>query len=489
MSETNKPSSDSASITERVAHLCPPAGAYYRLLFARGPADSVYYPAQSQKPLSCKRPHTPQYPSAPPGTYLVEFYDDELHVIPPGPHGPPSATISYGGASDALPQSVALSTTARNQPAQNPPAPTAKSSKEKFEDTKNQVAEAKLQMDNELRLEGILSHQALHQHFRSMADSLEDLRQVIMQLGKQDLVEQLKMQRLISEQSRQSLESQLQATDLIHERMKNLEPQKPIADLTVLGSTLLQSITGIWTASLSRGSQKMKGKKGKDKDKGKSPPKTERPTSAQNPTPAAAPSEPMTEQQGDELMKALVESSMQLTQATEDPAVAAQIVARLQGLMGQQASAPTHNAASEKTKSEESAEPDEADEPYVQELPPKEKIAWMMLDRCRLQEKLLVSELKAANRSLLHAKDDEEREQRRIEVENKTLALIACRRDARKYLGKSKLPPNIAAFADAKSSSDSKSASDAKPSPAGSPPSEAAPAADKTTSIPAGETP
>ncbi len=239
MSEINKPISDSASITERIAHLCPPAGAYYRLLFARGPADSIYYPAQSQKPLSCKKPHTPQYPSAPPGTYLVEFYDDELHVIPPGPQGPPSATISYGGASDAPPQSVALSTTARNQPPQTPPAPNAKGSKEKLEDTKNQVAEAKLQMDNELRLEGILSHQALHQHFRSMADSLEDLRQVIMQLGKQDLVEQLKMQRLISEQSRQSLESQLQATDLIHERMKNLEPKKPIADLTALGSTLL----------------------------------------------------------------------------------------------------------------------------------------------------------------------------------------------------------------------------------------------------------
>ncbi len=493
MSDLNKSSSDSASITERIAHLCPPAGAYYRLLFARGPVDSIYYPAQSQKPLSCKKPHTPQYPSAPPGTYLVEFYDDELHVIPPGPQGPPSATISYGGAFDAPPQSVALSTATRSQPTQNSPAPTAKSSKEKLEDTKNQVAEAKLQMDNELRLEGILSHQALHQHFRSMADSLEDLRQVIMQLGKQDLIEQLKMQRLISEQSRQSLESQLQATDLIHERMKNLEPKKPIADLTALSTTLLQSVTGIWTASLSRASQKNKGKKGKkgknkDKNQGNSPPKTAQPAAAHSPTQTAAPAEPMTEQQGDELMKALLESSTQLTQAAEDPEVAAKIVARLQGLMGKQASEPSPDTASGKTQAEDVTEPDEADEPYVQELPPKEKLAWMMLDRCRLQEKLLVSELKGANRSLLHAKDDEERERWRVEVENKTLALIACRREARKYLGKSKLPPNIAAFADAKSASEAKPAAEAKPSQAGSPPAEAAPAAGQSTSVPAGET-
>ena len=345
-------------------------------------------------------------------------------------------------------------------------------------------------MDNELRLEGTLSHQALHQHFRSMAESLEDLRQVIMQLGKQDLIEQLKMQRLISEQSRQSLESQLQATDLIHERMKNLEPKKPIADLTALGTTLLQSVTGIWTASRSRASQQGKGKKGKNKDKnkGNSMPKTERPTPAQSPTQTAAPAEPMTEQQGDELIKALLESSAQLTQAAEDPEVAAKIVARLQGLMGKQASEPSLDTASEKPQAEDAAEPDEADEPYVQELPPKEKLAWMMLDRCRLQEKLLVSELKGANRSLLHAKDDEERERWRVEVENKTLALIACRREARKYLGKSKLPPNIAAFADAKSASDAEPAAEAKASQAGSPPTEAATAADKPTSISAGET-
>jgi hypothetical protein len=99
-----------------------------------------------------------------------------------------------------------------------------------------------------------------------------------------------------------------------------------------------------------------------------------------------------------------------------------------------------------------------------------------------------VSELKGANRSLLHAKDDEERERWRVEVENKTLALIACRREAREYLGKSKLPPNIAAFANAKPAAEAKPAGESKASQAGSPPAEAATVVDKPTSISAGET-
>jgi len=331
-----------------------------------------------------------------------------------------------------------------------------KGSKEKLEDTKNQVAEAKLQMDGELRLEGILSHQALHQHFRSMADSLEDLRQVIMQLGKQDLVEQLKMQRLISEQTRQSLESQLQATDLIQERMMKMEPQKPIADFTALGSTLLQSISGIWMASLERG-KKGKGKKDRVKDKSNPELKKEQP-----PGQSAARPEPMTEQQADELMKALLESSMQMPQAVTDPAAAAEIMAKLKSIMGQHSVEPAQETAPEKSPPDE---PDEADEPYVQALPPKEKEAWLMLDRCRLKERLLVSELKTVNRSLLHAKDDKERDHWRNEVETKTLALIACRREARKYLGKSKLPPNFVGLAEAKSASAKEPARDSSTSP------------------------
>ena len=163
-----------------------------------------------------------------------------------------------------------------------------KDSKEKLDDTKNQVAESKLHMDNELRMEAVLSHQTLHQHFRSMAESLEDLRQVIMQLGKQDLVEQLKMQRLISEQTRQSLEQQLQTTDLLQQRMAKMEPQKPLADLTMLGTALIQAVSGIWMASLA---SRQDSKEEQDEKPARKPKRLPRPAS-------------VTAEQGEELMQA-----------------------------------------------------------------------------------------------------------------------------------------------------------------------------------------
>ena len=330
------------------------------------------------------------------GTYLVEFYDEELRVIPPGPGGPPSATISYGGAVEKPATETALA------PARSPspkiPSAIEKDSKEKLEDTKNQVTESKLHMENELRLEGILSHQTLHQHYRSMAESLEDLRQVIMQLGKQDLVEQLRMQRIISEQTRQSLEQQLQATDLIHQRMAKLEPPKPIADLTAMGTTLIQAISEIWIASLTRG-QDAQGEE--DEKPARKPKKLPRSGS-------------VTAEQGEELMQALLASSMQLPREVEDPKAAEQIVNRIQSILGQQDKEDRIDVPHE----EPAVDPDEP--PEVRELPYEQRLAWYKLDRCRIQERLLLSKLKEANRGLLHAKEEDERERWRQEIEDRS---------------------------------------------------------------------
>ena len=425
MSDSIRPGSEAPLITDRIANLCPPAAAYYRLLYARGPADSIYYPAQTQKPLLCKKPHAPQYPSAPPGAYLVEFYDEELRVIPPGPGGPPSATISYGGTGEPPAATGAALVPARS-PALKSASAVEKDSKEKLDDTKNQVAESKLHMDNELRMEGVLSHQTLHQHFRSMAESLEDLRQVIMQLGKQDLVEQLKMQRLISEQTRQSLEQQLQTTDLLQQRMAKMEPPKPLADLTTLGTALIQAVSGIWMASLA---SRQDAKEETDEKPAKKIKRLPRPAS-------------VTAEQGEELMQALLASSMQLPQAVGDPKAAQQIVNRIQGILGQEANEEPQSAAAD------DSELDQDEPPDVKELPHEQRLAWYQLDRCRIQERLLIGRLKEANRRLSHAKDEEERTRWRQEIEDRTLALIACRREARKFMGKPNLPPNIKAAGD-----------------------------------------
>ena len=112
---------------------------------------------------------------------------------------------------------------------------------------------------------------------------------------------------------------------------------------------------------------------------------------------------------------------------------------RIQGILGQEVSEEPQSAATD------DSELDQDEPPDVKELPYEQRLAWYQLDRCRIQERLLIGRLKEANRRLSHAKDEEERTRWRQEIEDRTLALIACRREARKFMGKPDLPPNIKA--------------------------------------------
>ena len=222
---------------------------------------------------------------------------------------------------------------------------------------------------------------------------------------------------------RSSLEQQLQTTDLLQQRMAKMEPQKPLADLTALGTALIQAVSGIWMASLARGQD---AKEEQDEKPARKPKRLPRPAS-------------VTAEQGEELMQALLTSSMQLPQAMGDPKAAQQIVNKIQGILGQEVNEEPHSAAAD------DSELDQDEPPDVKELPYEQRLAWYQLDRCRIQERLLISRLKEANRRLSHAKDEEERTRWRQEIEDRTLALIACRREARKFMGKPNLPPNIKA--------------------------------------------